>query len=136
MRHADTSVFNTSLLMQSELVCLLLVTNLFKHANEVSICIGDCVYILLKGIDHVTNSNFQLPVGGASLAQASGNTHTLGFEALLVNHRVFQYSGPERRLIYHASLGAALPILRSTLGEAEFTGFMKTFDLYRGNKDN
>jgi hypothetical protein len=49
---------------------------LIKHANEVSICIGDCVYILLKGIDHVTNSNFQLPVGGASLAQASGNTHT------------------------------------------------------------
>jgi hypothetical protein len=62
--------------MHSVFACMLLVINLIKHVNEVSICIGDCVYILLKGIDHVTNSNFQLPVGGASLAQASGNTHT------------------------------------------------------------
>jgi hypothetical protein len=40
------------------------------------ICIGDCVYILFRVIGHVTNSNFQVPVRGASLGQGNGYTHT------------------------------------------------------------
>jgi hypothetical protein len=51
-----------------------------------------CVH-LLTGTDHVTSSNFQLPVVGASLARNNGNTHTR-CDQRLHHHRVLQYYSP------------------------------------------
>jgi hypothetical protein len=132
MRHAETSVSNTSLVTHSELACLLLVMNLFKHANEVSICIGECVYILLKGIDHVTNSNFQLPVGGASLGQASGSTHTrwdlrLCWSTIECSNIQALKDG----LLYYASSGAPRPPLWSS-GQSSWLQIQRSgFDFRR-----